>query len=29
MVIETFWKPVSLFKLTVMFTFVAAPLCSA
>ncbi len=29
MVIETFWKPVSLFKLTVMFTFVAAPSCSA
>jgi peptide/nickel transport system permease protein len=26
MVIETFWKPVSLLKLTVMFTFVAAPL---
>jgi len=26
MVIETFWKPVSLTKLTVMFAFVAAPL---
>jgi len=26
MVIETFWKPVSLLKLTVMFAFVAAPL---
>jgi peptide/nickel transport system permease protein len=26
MVIETFWKPVSLWKLTVMFSFVAAPL---
>jgi peptide/nickel transport system permease protein len=26
MVVETFWKPVSLWKLTVMFSFVAAPL---
>jgi peptide/nickel transport system permease protein len=26
MVIETFWKPVSLFKLTVIFCFVAIPL---
>jgi peptide/nickel transport system permease protein len=26
MVIETFWKPVTLLKLTVMFAFVAAPL---
>ncbi|MGH3184693.1 MAG: ABC transporter permease, partial [Streptosporangiaceae bacterium] len=26
MVIETFWKPVSLLKLTVMFAFVSAPL---
>lgn len=26
MVIEAFWKPVSLLKLTVMFTFVASPL---
>jgi len=25
MVIETFWKPISLLKLTVMFAFVAAP----
>jgi peptide/nickel transport system permease protein len=26
MVVETFWKPVTLFKLTVIFTVVAAPL---
>jgi peptide/nickel transport system permease protein len=26
MVIETFWKPVTLLKLTVIFSFVAAPL---
>jgi peptide/nickel transport system permease protein len=26
MVIETFWKPVSLLKLTIMFAFVSAPL---
>ncbi len=26
MVIETFWKPVTLFKLTVIFAFVSAPL---
>jgi len=26
MVIETFWKPVSLFKLTIMFAFVSSPL---
>jgi peptide/nickel transport system permease protein len=26
MVIETFWKPVTLLKLTLMFTFVASPL---